>query len=826
MKRFIRATVMGLVLASAAVASAEIYNWQTGELIPGTEGVWPGPAADLHQWDFSFGDFRGSDLNWARFDGSLLGDANFTGANLTNTYFPDATLAGATLADAQVARADFRYTTQYGFAKEQLYSTASYKAGNLTGINLGNNDLTGWNFAGQNVSGADFQYTTLAGADFTNAVIAGAAFGPSVYQSHINLSKEQLYSTASYQAKDLSSLRLFGFDLRQWNFAGQNLTGAYFWDCPLTDADFTDAIVPGASFYSFFKGGGLTQAQLYSTASYKAKNLAGITLSRDLSNWNFAEQNLAGADFHISTLTGANLSGADLTGTGFARATLTGTNFTDAVVANANFYQATSRGFTKEQLYSTASYKAKDLTGIKLIENNLASWNFAGQNLTDADFSRANLAGADLTDAVVLGAHFTYITWGTASPRFTKEQLYSTASYKAKDLSGIGLAGNNLTNWDFAGQNLTGADFTDSTLSGVNLAGACVRGARFNYTTDRGFTKEQLYSTASYAAKDLAGIGLMGNNLAGWNFAEQDLTGADFGYIADLAGADLTDAIIKRARFYDTTRFGFTQEQLYSTASYKAKDLEAITMGCNDMTGWNFAGQNLAGAYFGDDTLVGANFEGANLQGADLRRADLRGATLTGADLTGANTQNSILPDGTITGLNLQIGDILVIRNGGRVTVHDEMVVEPGATIGLRLETSWDSTITVDLAETAPMTLGDAPVLISLAGVLEEAGGGPSVAYAAAGTGATLDLGGTLDLRFANGVDPNQLVGQTYDLFDWKETLGAEHFDQITTTPGFQWDLSDLYVGGTVKLTVTPEPATLALLGLGGLGVLLRRKRR
>jgi hypothetical protein len=28
------------------------------------------------------------------------------------------------------------------------------------------------------------------------------------------------------------------------------------------------------------------------------------------------------------------------------------------------------------------------------------------------------------------------------------------------------------------------------------------------------------------------------------------------------------------------------------------------------------------------------------------------------------------------------------------------------------------------------------------------------------------------------------------------------------------------------KLTITPEPATLALLGLGGLGMLLNRKRK
>ena len=45
------------------------------------------------------------------------------------------------------------------------------------------------------------------------------------------------------------------------------------------------------------------------------------------------------------------------------------------------------------------------------------------------------------------------------SSGFTKEQLYSTASYQQRNLRGIGLRGNDLTGWDFSGQDLTGADF-------------------------------------------------------------------------------------------------------------------------------------------------------------------------------------------------------------------------------------------------------------------------------------------------------------------------------------------------------------------------------
>ena len=58
-------------------------------------------------------------------------------------------------------------------------------------------------------------------------------------------------------------------------------------------------------------------------------------------------------------------------------------------------------------------------------------------------------------------------------------QLYSTASYQAHDLTGIGLGGNNLAGANLAGQNLTNANFYRATLTGANLTGAEVRGANF-----------------------------------------------------------------------------------------------------------------------------------------------------------------------------------------------------------------------------------------------------------------------------------------------------------------------------------------------------------
>ncbi|MBE3096769.1 MAG: pentapeptide repeat-containing protein [Planctomycetes bacterium] len=521
----------------------------------------------------------------------------------------------------------------------------------------------------------------------------------------------------------------------------------------------------------------------------------------------FGGANLTSADIHYATLSGANLSGANLTSAFLRYATLTSANLTDAVVQGAYFGYTTSRGFTKEQLYSTASWKAKDLTGIGLAGNDLSGWNLTGQNLTEAKIGSATLTGADLTDALVQKADF----GDTTSRGFTKEQLYSTASWKAKDLTGIRLGGNNLPELNLAGQNLTSAYFSGATLSGADLSGAnltsaflkgatltgadladaVVQGADFGSTTSRGFTKEQLYSTAGWKAKDLRRIGLAGNDLSGWNLAGQNLTSAHLS--ATLTGAELTDAVVQGADFGSTTSRGFTKEQLYSTASWKAKDLTGIGLAGNDLSGWNLAGQNLTTAFLNNCTLTGANLMDANLtsanfSGADLALADLRKAT--GADLPGAITRNTILPDGTVAGLKLLAGDTLVIRNCDlAVTVQGTMTLDGASVLKFLLEGGWGSTV-------------------------------------AAPAGAVPDLGGTLYLGFAEGLDPATLVGQTLDIFNWNDPLDAgNRFDDVRCEPWASWDLGALYTTGEVTLLAVPEPATLSLLALGMLCIASARRR-
>ena len=77
-----------ICLASAVfvpTSRADIKNWQTGETIPGTEGITPGPGIDLSFWNtdrrnLRFADFSGGlDLSGSQFSQNWLDNAHLRG---------------------------------------------------------------------------------------------------------------------------------------------------------------------------------------------------------------------------------------------------------------------------------------------------------------------------------------------------------------------------------------------------------------------------------------------------------------------------------------------------------------------------------------------------------------------------------------------------------------------------------------------------------------------------------------------------------------------------------------------------------------------------
>ena len=90
-----------------------------------------------------------------------------------------------------------------------------------------------------------------------------------------------------------------------------------------------------------------------------------------------------------------------------------------------------------------------------------------------------------------------------------------------------------------------------------------------------------------------------------------------------------------------------SSEQLYSTASYQSGNLLGIGLAANDLRGWNFTNQNLAGTNLGG--LIGPGYVQANLEGSDFSGANLRGAFMFGSiGLENAKFNGALYDDRTV----------------------------------------------------------------------------------------------------------------------------------------------------------------------------------
>jgi uncharacterized protein YjbI with pentapeptide repeats len=495
-------------------------------------------------------------------------------------------------------------------------------------------------------------------------------------------------------------------------------------------------------------------------------------------------RNLTMAYLDYYNLTMAYLMGADFSNASFFRAQLTGADFSGAEIRGADFGRTRlgdesliGTGVTLAQLYSTASYQAHDLSGISLADNDLAGAMLAGQNLRDADFYGATLTDADFSGADVKGAsfgvHFCDFC-SNPSSGITPTQLYSTSSYQAQDLIGIGLPGNILAGANFAGHNLTGADLSLATLTDVDFRDANLINADFNFAT---------LSNANFRQANLSAANLAGATLTGADFTRANVRGASL---------DVTGVVWPHGGGMPSIGFGtgITLAQLYSTASYQALDLSGISVWGNNFAGANFAGQNIANVQFGTATLTGADFTGADVRGADLQNLEIPASAIT---------TNLIRPDGHVNGLDLNVGRLLVVRDYDgdpdlmptpllpiEITVDQHFVMEHGSTLRIVFEAdAWDSTIS--FAPSIPVTLG-----------------------------------GTLELGFADDLNPASQIGRTFDIFDW---TGVHPTGAFAVSSRYHWDLSNLYTTGEATLIAIPEPASLILLALAAASFVALRQR-
>ena len=338
---------------------------------------------------------------------------------------------------------------------------------------------------------------------------------------------------------------------------------------------------------------------------------------------------------------------------------------------------------------------------------------------------------------------------------------------------GAYLAGRNLSMAYLIGADLIGAD-----LSQVFIPILGGFGGAHVFPMD--------LTAADLSQADLRNANFTFATLTGANFRHANLANASFSF-ATVTDADFADAEVRGA---DLSASGFTAANLYSTSSYQAYDLSRVVLRERYLSGWNFAGQNLANAsfygarlsaaQFGGTRLINVDFGSATLNSAVFTAADARGARFSG-DISAATTTNLIWPDGHINGLTMDAGELLVVHEyqsylGNStpfpITIDQHLTIGPGG--GLRMvfeENAWDSTISF-----AP--------------------------------GIPVALGGTLELTFATDVNLASHVGRTFDLFDW---TGVNPNGEFIVSSLYGWDLSNLYATGEVTLTAIPEPGSLVM---------------
>ncbi|MBR5243090.1 MAG: pentapeptide repeat-containing protein, partial [Thermoguttaceae bacterium] len=341
------------------------------------------------------GDFSGFDLTGATMRGVRV--KNLDGATIRGLKV----VAGTNYGNSDRERIEFRRQHEYGkITKEAICATKSWRDKDLRDVEFNwFYDLTGVDFSGCDLRGATFRFAKGYGnelekapffedVDFTDAKIDGCRFEVFAKEDERSWpTLEQIMSTETWKSGDLERLktcvlpdeaqkivdrRIFEAspefaakdfsgkeikfrDMSDWDLSGLNLTGCKIRTLSLYRANFTDAILDGATLnQSDFELGPitterlldqpfLTVKQFIETDNYRRKNFRGFRVSGNVLFWrdfSFVGLDLTNATFY------SRLGGFD------AKA-LAKFDFTDAEIEGSNMLAY----MTKKQLLATKTFK-------------------------------------------------------------------------------------------------------------------------------------------------------------------------------------------------------------------------------------------------------------------------------------------------------------------------------------------------------------------------------------------------------------------------------------------------------------------------------------
>lgn len=339
-------------------------------------------------------------------------------------------------------------------------------------------------------------------------------------------------------------------------------------------------------------------------------------------------------NFSQSILTNANFTNANLSGSYFLITTVTNAIFTNANLSKAWFQK--TKGLTDAQLRS-----ASNITGIKLDDLDLSSFNFSGLDFSGGNFYKTTISNVNFTNAVLDGVIF------HDSAGLSDKQIRS-----AKSLIGIRYNNIDISEFNFSLLNISTSDFVDcislnSDFTGSNLASVSVASSSFNDSNFIGanLTSANIYSSnfagSNFSKADLTNARLKKCSLVNTNLTNANLTGATF-----TAETDISGATINGADLTSTVENGFTFAHLESTKSYADKNLSGVIFDYNDIGAWNLSGLNLQNTSFFASKIAGTNFSNSDLRGADI-------SVTKGT----ATYKNTIMSDGVIKNFSMASAD-------------------------------------------------------------------------------------------------------------------------------------------------------------------------
>ena len=218
-----------------------------------------GYAPKMQKMDFSRSSLVGAGMSYVDFV-----DCSFRFTRLYSVWAPGSRFINCDFTGAWISG-----STELTLSREQLLSTSSFKHKEIMKFDF-DGDLNGVDFSGFNLKGSRFD-ANFEGADFSDAIITDAYLGT-------RLSREQLFSTASFKNGDLRGVSLAGIDFSGTSLSKMDLSGCFFGvNTNFHATDLTDSII---SRCDFSHADNMTLEQIKSTWNYKAGRMSDILLPK------------------------------------------------------------------------------------------------------------------------------------------------------------------------------------------------------------------------------------------------------------------------------------------------------------------------------------------------------------------------------------------------------------------------------------------------------------------------------------------------------------------------------------------------------------------